>query len=93
MGKKSRVTELPAATTALYNRSAPRHHIVSTTSFRCTDKRDTATPLPPQFDTTNSELVFYGSLEYITLPEYNNNGDTSIKRALCIHCVIKLIST
>lgn len=52
-----------------------------------------STPLPPQFDTTNLELVFYGSLEYITLPERNNNGDTSIKQAPCIHCVIKLIST
>lgn len=38
------------------------------------------TLLPPQFDTTNLELVFYGGLEYITLPEHNNNGEASIKR-------------
>lgn len=36
---------------------------------------------PPQFDTTNLELVFYGGLEYITLPEHNNNGGASIKQA------------
>lgn len=52
------------------------------------------TLLLAQFDTTNLELVFYGSLEYITLPEHNNNnnGEASIKQAVCIHCVIKLIS-
>lgn len=46
------------------------------------------TPLQPQFDTTNLELVFDGSLEYITSPEHNNNGGASIKLVLCIHCRI-----
>lgn len=91
MGKKSRIAESPAP--ELHRTSPlPPTTMSAQPHFEVQMGEIGPTPLPPQFDTTNLKLVFYGSLEYITLPEHNNNGEASIKRALCIHCVIKLIS-
>ena len=91
MGKKSRLAESPTAATDCTS-PLPPTTMSTQPHFQVQIEEIGPTPLPPQFDTTNLELVFYGSLEYITSPEHNNNGDTSIKLALCIHCVIKLIS-
>lgn len=86
-------TELSVAATAPNIPSAALPSTMSAQpNFDAQIREIEPTPLPPQFDTTNLELGFYGSLEYITLPEHNNNGDTSIRQALCIHCGIKLIS-
>lgn len=81
MRKKTQALQLPATVHPIL----PPHFHVQIGEIR-------PTPLPPQFDTTNLELLSYGRLEYITSPEHNNNGEASIKLGLCIRSVIKLIS-